>query len=210
MRPPSCGRKWPAGRRDQQLDAGALTYFAVIKEFAHYAGVYDKDDWTMIDERTERFRPLLNDEYGNLFLGELVGYITCPSQRMPDYTMMKHTGAPSRGMSYFPYSILSGEEYTASVGGMRPGSSHLAPKNDRYRTSRGVLSQDEYNRLSREFVPAACSDTNRFLCMDWVKYHYDTPAADALFAIEQAHSRNLKGKGAGLSRADVEALREKN
>ena len=39
--------------RDQQLDAGALTYFAVIKEFAHIAGVYDVDDWMMIDERTE-------------------------------------------------------------------------------------------------------------------------------------------------------------
>ena len=31
--------------RDQQLDAGALTYYGVGKEFAHYAGVYEMEDW---------------------------------------------------------------------------------------------------------------------------------------------------------------------
>ena len=195
--------------RDQQLDAGALTYYGVGKEFAHYAGVYDPEDWIMIDERTERFRPLLNDEYGNLFLGELVGMITCPSQRMHDYTMMNHTGTPSRALSYFPYSILADEPYTASVGGMRPGSSNLPAKNDRYRTSRGVLGIEEYNKLSREFTPQACLPENRFKCADWVKYHAGTADADALFGLAQANSRNLKGKGSTLNRADVEALREK-
>ncbi len=193
--------------RDQQLEAGALVYFGVGKEFAHIAGVYEHDDWMMIDERAERFRPLLNDEYGNLFLGELVGFISCPSQRMHEYTMMKHTGLPRRALSYFPYSILAGEEYTASVGGMRPGVTTLPAKADRYRTSRGIMTQDEYNRASREFVPAACNVENRFRCADWVKYHYDTPEADALFALEQQHSRLLKGKGAGLTRAQIEALR---
>ena len=163
----------------------------------------------MIDERTERFRPLLNDEYGNLFLGELVGMITCPSQRMHDYTMMNHTGTPSRALSYFPYSILADEPYTASVGGMRPGSSNLPAKNDRYRTSRGVLGIEEYNKLSREFTPQACLPENRFKCADWVKYHAGTADADALFGLAQANSRHLKGKGSTLSRADVEALREK-
>lgn len=195
--------------RDQQLDAGALVYFGVGKDFAHIAGCYDPDDWLMIDERTERFRPLLNDEYGNLFLGELVGFISSPSQRMHEYTMMKHTGEPRRALSYFPYSILRDEPYTASVGGMRPGSSNLSSKVDRYRTTQGVFSIDEYNRRSREFVPQACDEQFRFLCADWVKYHADSDEADALFALDQNTSRNLKGKGAGLSRADVEALRDK-
>lgn len=193
--------------RDQQLDAGALSYFAVIKEFAHIAGVYEVEDWMMIDERAERFRPLLNDEYGNLFLGELVGYISTPSQRMHEYTMAQHTAAPSRGLSYFPYSILGDEDYTKSVGPMRPGSSNLPPKNDRYHTSQGVLSLEEYNCRSREFVPSICQDRYRHLCGDWVKYHSDTPLAHDLFKLEQQNSRLLKDKGAGLRRDDVERLR---
>ena len=194
--------------RDQQLDAGALVYFGIAKELAHYAGVYDKDDWMMIDERAERFRPLLNDEYGNLFLGELVGYISCPSQLMHEYTMAMHTGLPRRALSYIPYNILQDGEYTASVGGMAPGNSTLAPKNDRYRTSQGVLSQAEYNQRSRDFVPRACQEPYRFLCGDWVKYHADSALADELYGFEQANSRRLQGRGAGLTRADIEALRQ--
>ena len=198
-----------AWSRDQLLDAGAVTYYGVGKEFAHIAGVYEMEDWMLIDERAERFRPLLNDEYGNLFLGELVGYISTPSQIMHDYTMMQHNDIPARALSYLPYSILNDGDYTASVGPMRPGDSYLPRKNDRYRTSQGILTQDEYNRHAREFVPSTCRDPYRFLCADWVKYHYDTPLADELFALEQRESRLLKSKGAGLQRANVEALREK-
>ena len=39
---------------------------------------------------------------------------------------------------------------------------------------------------------------------------YDTPLADEMYKIEQQYSRKLKGKGAGLRRADVEALRDKS
>ena len=49
--------------RDQMIDAGAITYFSIIKDLAHVAGVYDVSDWMMVDERAERFRPLFNDEY---------------------------------------------------------------------------------------------------------------------------------------------------
>ena len=71
------------------------------------------------------------------------------------------------------------------------------------------MSQDEYNRRSREFVPDVCSERFRMLCADWVKYNYHTPLADDLFKLEQQFSRLLKGRGAGLARADVEALRGK-
>lgn len=200
-------REMTGWTRDQQLDAGALTYYAVIKEFAHIAGVYEMEDWMMIDERAERFRPLLNDEYGNLFLGELVGYISTPSQRMHDYTMMQHSDQPAKALSYIPYSILADGDYTAGVGPMRPGHSNLPPKNDRYRTTEGILSLEEYNRRSREFVPSTCQARYRYLCADWVKYHYDTPLADELFKLDQRASRVLKDKGAGLCSADVERLR---
>ena len=73
-----CGKKWldepAAGRWRTGL-------FGCAKELAHIAGVYEMEDWMMIDDRAEHFRPLLNDEYGNLFLGELVGFISCPSQK---------------------------------------------------------------------------------------------------------------------------------
>jgi len=163
----------------------------------------------MIDERAERFRPLLNDEYGNLFLGELVGYISTPSQRMHDYTMMQHTDAPTRSLSYIPYAILDDGDYTPSVGPLRPGVSNLPRKNDRYRTTQGVLSLAEFMQRSREFVPQVCQPAYRYLCQDWVKYHAHTPRADDLFKLEQRHSRSLQGAGAGLRRDDIEARRGK-
>jgi hypothetical protein len=193
--------------RDQQMDAGALTYSGVIREFALIAGVYDPADWMLIDERAERFRPLLNDEYGNLFLGELVGYISTPPQIMHGYTMMQHTDQPAKSLSYFPYSMLADGDYTPSVGPMRPGASNLPTKNDRYQTSHGVLSLAEYMTAARTFVPDVCQPRFRHLCGDWVKYHYDTPLADELFKLEQRQSRLLKDKGAGLTRDDIEALR---
>jgi hypothetical protein len=56
--------------RDQMMDAGAITYFSIVKDLAHVAGVYDVGDWMTLDERAERFRPLFNDEYS---LDGLVG-----------------------------------------------------------------------------------------------------------------------------------------
>ncbi len=200
-------REMAGWTRDQQLDAGAITYYAVIREFALIAGCYEMEDWMLIDERAERFRPLLNDEYGNLFLGELVGYISSPSQRMHDYTMMQHTDAPTRSLSYIPYSILEDGNYTPSVGPMRPGDSYLPRKNDRYRTTQGVFSLEEFMRRSREFVPQVCQPQYRYLCADWVKYNAHTPLAEALFKLEQQHSRVLKDAGAGLRRDDVETRR---
>jgi hypothetical protein len=194
--------------RDQMIDAGAIIYFSIIKDLAHVAGVYEVDDWMKIDERAERFRPLLNDEFSRDALGELVGLVSHPSQQISEYAMMQHSDKPRRMYTPIPYSILSGEDYIASSGPIYPGSSHLDPKVDRYQTTRGVLGLAEYNRLARETVPNICTDKYRFLCETWVKYHYDTPLADELYRLEQAHSRNLKDRGAGLRRADIVALRD--
>jgi hypothetical protein len=179
--------------RDQFLDAGALVYFAVCKELAHVAGVFEVDDWLTIDPRAERFRPLLNDEYGNAALGALVGGITLPSQQMSPFTMMQHSNGPKRVFTPLPYAVLAGEDYVGSSGPIQYGGSHLDPKVDRYRTSRGVLGLEEYNRLAREHVPAQCEDRYRFLCETWVKYNYGTPLADELYEIERRGSRTLPG-----------------
>lgn len=191
--------------RDQMIDAGAITYFAIIKDLAHVAGVYDVSDWMMVDERAERFRPLFNDEYSrDVLTGLCIG--TLPSHQASDYTMMQHSNKPQRLFSPVPYSILAGEDYTPTCGPVYPGKTHLDLKLDRYTTTRGVLTLAEYNKLAREVRPAVVDPKYRHLCETWVKYHAATPLADELYRLEQSQSRRLKGKGAGLSRADIEKL----
>lgn len=192
--------------RDQMLDAGAITYFAICKDLAHVAGVYDPDDWMKVDERAERFRPLLNDEYSRDVLTELCLGIN-PTQKTMEYSMMQHANKNSRLYSLIPYAILSGEPYTASVGGLYPGTSYLPAKKDVYTTTRGKMGFEEYNRLSREFVPTACLPKYTHLCDSWVKYNYESPLVQEAYRHEQRNSRRLKDKGAGLMREDIEALR---
>ena len=181
--------------RDQLLDAGALTYFTTAKELAHVAGVFAVSDWLEIDPRADCFRPLLNDEYGNTALAELVGKLTLPSQQRSPFTMAKFSDRPVSMCTPIPYSILSGDDYVPSTGPIQTGGSSLPPKADRYRTTRGTLTLSEYNALAREHVPEICTDRYRFLCETWVKYNGHTPLADRLYQLEQRHSRTLRGRG---------------
>jgi len=183
--------------RDQMLDAGALTYYNIIKDLAHVAGVFAVEDWLTIDARAERFRPLFNDELSDQLLGSLVVGHDLPGHRQSPYTMMQHSDRPVRAYTPLPYSVLAGDDYVASCGEPQSGTSHLDPKIDRYRTTQGVLTLEEYNRRARDFTPELCGDQYRFLCETWVKYHYRTPLAQDLYRLEQRQSRTLQGKGAG-------------
>lgn len=194
--------------RDQMMDAGAITYFAIAKDIAHVAGCYAVEDWMAVDERAQRFRPLLNDEYASACLGELVGSLSHPSQRLNGYSMMMHSDQPSRMYSHIPYAVLEGADFTRTVGPLWPGSSVLAPKQDRYTTSAGVLTLAEYNRRARATMPLAARPEYRHLCETWIKYHRRDPRAEALYLHEQRDSRTLAGRGCGLTRADIEALRQ--
>ncbi|MBL8645986.1 MAG: hypothetical protein JNL46_01940 [Sphingosinicella sp.] len=181
--------------RDQLLEAGALIYFAVVKDLAHVAGVFEVEDWMEIDPRAERFRPLFNDEYGNVALGELVAGLTFPNQQASPFTMMQHSDRPTRMLTPIPYSVLSGEDYVPTSGPIQRGTTTLDPKVDRYCTSRGRLTLEEYNRLAQEHVPEVCSDKYRYLCETWLKYNAHTPLADELYKVEQRQSRTLKDRG---------------
>lgn len=192
--------------RDQMMDAGALVYFSMAKDFAHIAGVYDVNDWMTIDARADRFRPLLNDEFGRDFLGELVGLVDLPSQRISDYAMMQHNNNPVRYISQIPYSVLNREGEGARLAPIGEGVTHLGPKADRYTTTAGVLSLADYNARAAAFRPRHMEADYRFLCDTTVKYHANDEAVQALYRDEQQDSR-LAGKGAGLSRAEIEALR---
>lgn len=193
--------------RAEMLDAGALVYFSIAKDLAHMAGTYEQSDWMEIDERARRFVPLLNDEYGRDVLTELVGLVSLPSQQANEYTMAQHNNAAKRMFSPIPYGILHSGDYTTTSGPLYPGDSVLAPKQGRWRTSRGLLTQEQYNHAVRDFTPAACTDGFRFLDDYWVKYHAADPAAEALYRLAQQHSRILRGRGAGLKRADIVRLK---
>ena len=192
--------------RDQMMDAGAIVYFSIIKDFAHVAGVYEVDDWMKIDERADRFRPLLNDEFGRDFLGELVGLVSLPTQRLHEYAMMQHNNQPVRYLSHIPYAVLTegGGEGPGSIAG---GVSSLGDKLDRYATTAGILTLAEYNARAREFVPAQMAEPYRFLCDTSIRGRRGSPQVDALYRLEHESSRLLRGAGGGLTRAEIEARR---
>lgn len=193
--------------RAEMIDAGALVYFSIAKDLAHMAGTYEQSDWMEIDERARRFVPLLNDEFGRDVLTELVGLLSLPSQQANDYTMSQHNNGPKRMFSPIPYGVLRSGDYTTTSGPLYPGDTVLARKTGKWRTSRGLLTQDEYNAGVRDFTPTACTDRFRFIDDYWIKYNAQDAEANALYQFAQRDSRTLQGKGAGLKRADIAALK---
>lgn len=177
--------------REQLLEAGSLVYFACVKDLAHVAGVFEVEDWLEVDPRAERFRTLFNDEYGNLLLAELVGTLGLPNHQRSPAVMAPLSDRPVGLLTPLPLSILDGEDYVGSSGPIQKGTTLLAPKQDRYRTTQGLLTLEEYNRRAREFVPAECEDRMRFLCETWVKYHPDDPRAEELYALVRKPSLSL-------------------
>jgi hypothetical protein len=204
--------------RDQMLDAGGLIYFSVAKDLFHIAGIYDQDDWFTVDERAQRLKPLLNDEYARDFLAELLGLISLPSpellglislpsQQLSPYVMSKHSDAPSSMWWTIPYSVLVDDEFTSTSGEIRPGTTSLPAKRSTWTTTRGKLTLDEYNRLAKAFTPVICQEPYRFLDDAWVKDHYQSKLADELYQVDQRNSRNLEGRSAGVTREDIEHIR---
>ena len=154
----------------------------------------------------DRFRPLLNDEFGRDFLGEMVGLVSLPSQQLHHYAMMQHANRPVRYLSQVPYAVLLREGEPKALAPIGPGITHLSPKQDAYTTTAGRLSLADYNARAAAFRPAQMGDPYRFICDTTVKYAPGDARVQALYHLEHAGSP-LAGKGAGLSRDDVEAIR---
>jgi len=190
--------------RDQMIDAGLLVYYGVIKDLAHYAGVYEQDDWFTVDERVQRFKPLFNDEYGNSLIAETVGLISMTSQNWSEYHMARYSDATGEMWTPVPYSVLTDDEWTSTVGPMRPGTTSLPPKTAGYTTTRGKLDQDEANRLAKEFRPSWWN-LRHYDDDNWIKHHADDPRAHELYRSAQQSSITLRDRGAGLRQEDLEA-----
>ena len=191
--------------RDQMMDAGAIVYFSMIKDFAHVAGVYDVEDWMRVDARADRFRTLFNDEFGRDFLGEIVGLVDLPTQQLMPYAMMQHSNRPARYLSHVPPTAIG--QASARSGGVAQGTSHHPDHLDIYTTTRGRMSLADYNAQARAFTPAAMAEEYRHLSDAWIRWHPDDPRVDALYRIEQRLSRRLADRGASLTRDDIEVLR---
>jgi hypothetical protein len=193
--------------REQMLDAGALTYFSLPRELAHIAGIYDQDDWFTLDERTQRFKPLMNDEYARDALGEMLGYLSLPGQQTHEYVMARFSDAAKHMETPIPYSVLVDDEFTATSGPIRRGWSSLPPKTGRWTTTRGKLGLDDLNALARSSKPKVVTEPYRFLDDWWVKTHHDDERAHELYRLAQEGSRTLEKQGAGLRRADLPSLK---
>lgn len=189
--------------REQMIDAGALVYSSVAKDFAHLAGTYRQDDWFLLDDRVQRFKPLMNDEYGRDNLGEMVGLLGFPHQKASEYTMAHYSNLNQNMLTGIPYSVLSDDDYAPTAGDRLSGSTSLEPKTGLWITTAGRLEIDEYNRRARAFKPAVLTEPYRYLDEEWVKRHYTDPRADELYQLAQRGSRRLADRGAGLRRADL-------
>jgi hypothetical protein len=192
--------------RDQMIDAGSLVYYAVIKDLAHYAGVYEQSDWFTVDERVQRFKPLFNDEYGGMLIAEIVGLVSMSSQNQSEYHMAKHNDGRGEMWTPIPYSVLVDDEWTSTVGTMRPGTTSLPAKSGAYTTTSGKLSQEECNQQAAAFRPSGW-DMRHYDDDAWVKHHADDPRAEESYKIAQARSRTLRDKGAGLRGEELAELR---
>jgi len=192
--------------RDQMIDSGLLVYYGVLKDLAHFAGVYDQEEWFTVDERVQRFKPLFNDEYGNSLIAEIVGFVSLKTQNLSDYHMAKYSNARGEMWTPVPYSILVDDEWTSTVGPFRPGSTSLPQKTGKYTTTRGKLTQDEANKLASEFQPSWW-DLRHYDDDAWIKWHPYDPRARELYKRTHASSYALREKEADVTQADVEELR---
>jgi hypothetical protein len=174
--------------REQMIDSGLLVYYGTLKDVAHFAGVYEQDDWMLVDERTQRFKPLMNDEYGNSAIAELVGLISLTSQNRSPHRMARYSGDRGEMWTSIPYSVLADDDWTAGVGPIGPGSTSLPAKTATWTTTQGKLTQDECNAAARAFSSKAF-DLRHYDDDVWAKNNPGAPqAAELAGAAEPAAS----------------------
>jgi hypothetical protein len=158
--------------REQMVDAGTLVYYAGAKELAHFAGVYEQDDWFLIDDRAQLFKPLMNDEYGGSLIAEIVGLVSLSSQQRAPSHMARYSGERGEMWTAIPYSVLADDAWTAAVDPIAGGTTTLPAKTAKYTTTRGKLTAAECNEAVRGFTSRA-HDLRFYDDDTWRKFNPD-------------------------------------
>ncbi|EHI12178.1 hypothetical protein [Mycolicibacterium thermoresistibile] len=169
--------------REQMIDAGALVYSSVAKDFAHLTGTYRQSDWMELDDRAQRFKVLMNDEYARDNLTEMVGLLGFPQQKANPYTMARYSNLNQHMISGLPYSVLNDDDYAPTVGSELSGRSSLDAKTGLWTTSAGRITIDEYNERARGFTPTVHQEKFRYLDEEWVKWNHDSELAAELYRL---------------------------
>jgi hypothetical protein len=113
----------------------------------------------------------------------------------------------------FPVSanVLRDHGYSRRVnpagGSQLTGTNSLPAKTGGWLTSRGTLSESEYNAAVADGRPELARQPWTHFDDAWVKWNWRSPEADELYRRTQRDSRLLVGKGASLRRAELAKLR---
>lgn len=211
----------------QMTDAGIYTYVQAACALPMFAGTYRQQEWEFVDERTERFRPLYNEEYAlDVYVDSFAmpqGYQAAQHDYWLHpvlYEMWRKTPAGSRGPApalgrnsfLVPLHVVHDDDYPRRVNPNGKadwrGTSTLPAKTAPFTTTLGKLDEDALNQAARDFDSPLFRRPWSHMDDQWVKYHWSTEEADRLYRHVQAHSPLLEGQGAGLTRDDLDRLRK--
>jgi hypothetical protein len=210
----------------QRIDAGMYTYVQNPPTLLHMAGRYRHADWEFVDHRNERLRGIYNEEYATDAYVENYGALLGTQGAWHEYYLnpvhygrWRRSGAasgaplPTNGRMEFPVpaAVLRDHDYSRRVnpGGLAEcgGGSSLPAKTGGWLTSRGLLSESDYNAAAAGGRPDLAREPWVHLDDGWVKWHWRSDEARELYERTQARSRLLAGRGAVLRRADLATIR---
>jgi hypothetical protein len=205
-------------------DAGTSAYFRCAVDFSHIAGTYHEEAWSSIDERAERFREIMTEEYAlDAYVDDMVGmsgYAGGASDyylNPVSYASWRRAGSargplPRNGRRSFtvPAHVLVDHDYSLRVDlpASSPTISRTIPRKEtKYLTTHGRVSVEALNEMARSFKSpvleapwSGCDD-------EWVKWNWKDRTVDELYRWTQEGSRLLRGSGSSLRRDDIAVIR---
>jgi len=195
----------------EMVHAGMVTYFQSPSDVAHMAGTYRQSDWDFIDDRTERFLALMNEEYArDAYMDKFVN-MSSRHSASSNYFIHPVSKSQGRGTFLVPEGVLVDHDYPRRVNtnGLADckGSSSLPPKTGKYATSVGRLSESAANEAARAFNSPLVESPFAHFDDNWVKYHSEDPAVQDMYRYTQDRSRLLRGRGSTLTHEELLTIR---
>jgi hypothetical protein len=208
----------------EMTNVGAAAYFRCAVDFSHIAGTYREDVWSSIDDRAERFREIMTEEYAlDAYVDDMVtmsGYAGGASDyylNPVSYASWRRAGntrghLPRNGRRSFtvPAHVLVDHDYSLRADqSASSGLLHrtLPPKKTNYLTTQGRVSVEALNEMARSFKSPVVQPPWSGCDDEWVKWHWQDQTVDDLYKWSQENSRLLRGSGSTLRRDDIAAIR---